>query len=222
MPKKILIVCLVCSFCSHLFAQQRDYRAEFGILGGVAYYLGDANKTPMKNLTPNYGGLFRYRFDTRNSIRAEFTRSSVIIDEETFSIENPVLALDVCAEFNFFDLEKNSNKRFSKIFSPYIFAGIGAMTYSYEDNPAFSMSIPFGLGMKVKFGGRWNLNVQYSTRLLFKDNLEGLSQYNDPYQLNGSNFMNNDLLSTLTVGVTFDFWERSCDCHNERPKKKKY
>jgi hypothetical protein len=86
------------------------------------------------------------------------------------------------------------------------------MNYLYEEQQSVSVSLPFGVGIKVKLGKRFNFNAQFSNRLLFNDNLEGLEIFNDPYGLNGSNFLNNDMLSTLTIGITFDFWRRKCDC----------
>lgn len=211
--KRIILISIFCCFCSHFFAQENDYRAEIGLLGGAAYYIGDANQTLFKDLTPDYGVLFRYRFTTRWAARAELTRTSVKGGNDVATFDNPVNVLDFCGEFNFFDLEKNKYKLYSKTFSPYIFVGLGAMNYKYDDIQQFGISLPFGVGMKVKLGGRFNLNFQYSHRLLFKDDLEeGIALFNDPYGLNGSNFLNNDLLSTLTIGLTFDIWKRECDC----------
>ena len=222
MPKKILIVFVLGIFSLQMYAQQREYRSEIGILGGGAYYLGDANKIPFKNMTADYGLLYRYLFDTRLSIKAEFARTSLAGEKELVTFDSSIYLLDVCGEFNFFELTKSSSKRFSKIFSPYIFLGLGALNYSYEDKNTFGMTIPFGVGFKVKLGGRWNINIMHTTRLLLKDDLEGIAKYNNPYRLNGGNFMNNDLLSTMTVGVTFDFWERKCDCRNVRPARNRY
>ncbi|NDV47221.1 hypothetical protein D0T49_09210 [Paludibacter sp. 221] len=210
---KFLIISVFLCFCSLLHAQRNDYRAEIGLLGGVAYYMGDANLTPFKNITPDYGALFRYRFDTRLAARLEYSRTSVKGGADLTAFDNPLNMVDLCGEFNFFDLEKNKYKRFSKIFSPYIFLGVGMMNYKYEaTQQKFGVSIPFGVGIKVKMGGRFNFNAQFSNRLLLKDNMEGIAVYNDQYGLNGSNFLNNDLLSALTVGITFDIWKKECDC----------
>ena len=210
--KRTILVGVFCCFCLQFFAQEREYNAEIGVLGGGAYYLGDANHTLFHNMTPAYGGLFRYRFDTRFAARAEFTRASIVDGKDELEFDNTINVFDVCGEFNFFDLENNPNRRFSRIFSPYIFVGLGAMNYLYEDNLQVTMSLPFGVGMKVKLGNRFNLNAQFSNRLLFADNLEGRWEFNNVYKLNGSNFLNNDMLSTLTIGITFDIWRKKCDC----------
>ena len=68
--------------------------------------------------------------------------------------------------------------------------------------------------MKLKLGNRWNINLQWSNRLLLADNLEAISTFNNPNGLNGYNIFNNDLLSTLTVGISFDILKRECNCMN--------
>jgi len=226
--KRIVLIGIFCCFGSYLFAQQQDeFRAEIGILGGVAYYIGDANSIPFNNLTPAYGALFRYKFTPRFAARAEFTRTSVFgggfvgvtvpefpdyIHMVDARFDNPINVLDFAGEFNFFDLERSLNRRTSRIFSPYIFVGVGMMNYLYEGNEQFTLSLPFGVGIKLKLGQRFNFNAQFSNRLLFADNLEGISDFNNPRGLNGSNFLNNDMLSTLTIGITYNIWRRCPGC----------
>ena len=214
--KKVVLIFISCSFFSYLSAQNSEYRLEIGVMGGISSYIGDANKVLFGEVVSKpplaYGGLLRYRFDTRFAVRGEYHWTEVRGKKDDISFNHPVHVADLCGEFNFFDLEKSKYKRFSKNYSPYIFVGVGAMIYPYEGQTTFGISIPFGVGLKVKLVDRLNLNVQYANRLLFKDNLEGVEQFDDPYKLNGSNILNNDLLSTFTIGLSFDLWRRKCDC----------
>ncbi len=210
--KKVILIFVVSNFFSYLFAQDGGYRLEIGPMGGISSYMGEANKAFYSNAAPTYGGLIRYRFDTRFAARAEYNHTKAIGKNSGAKFENPVHVMDVAGEFNFFDLEKSKYSRFSKTFTPYIFIGIGGMLYDYEGGMSFGMSFPFGLGFKFMLVNRVNLNIQLSNRLLFKDNLEGISLYSNPYGLNGSNFLNNDFLSSLTIGITLDLWSRKCDC----------
>jgi len=201
---------------------QEEYRAEIGINAGGSYYLGEGNSTLFANMQPAFSGFLRYRFDPRFAARIELTGATVAGAGFT---KNPVWATDFCGEFNFFDFEKNQYKRFSKTFTPYIFTGLGMMTAVYKGQISPELSIPFGVGMKVKISNRWNFNVQWSNRLMFADNLEGTTapgasdSFNNPKSLNGSNILNNDLLSSFTVGISFDFWKKECDCHNTSVRK---
>jgi len=210
---RLFILCVFCVITFQLFGQDQ-YRAEIGINGGGSYYIGDANNKLFNNMQLAYSGFLRYCHDYRLAAKFEITNTKILGP----GFSNRVLTADLTGEFNFFDLEKNEYKRFSKIFSPYIFVGLGEMFYTNNSN----MSIPFGVGMKVKLGNRWNLNAQWTNRLLLADNLEGLNELNDPKKLNGSNIFNNDLLSTVTVGVSFDIWKKQCDCKNTSVIKRSF
>ena len=217
---RLIIVSVLCLISARSAAQD-EYKAEIGFNIGGSYYLGDANHVLFNNMQPALSGFFRYCFNPRLATKIEITSTTVTGD----GFSNGVIASDLTGEFNFFDLEKNPYKQFSKTFSPYIFAGFGMMNYSAENivtGPRlskFTPSIPFGLGMKVKLGKRWNLNMQWTTRLSLSDNLEGTELLSNPKQLNGSNPFNNDILSTLTVGLSFDIWKKNCDCLNSSVKK---
>jgi hypothetical protein len=206
---RLVILSVIC-FASVNLSAQDEFKAEIGVNGGGSYYLGEANNQLFKNMQVAYGGFFRYCFDPRLAAKIELMNTSV----SGIGFKNAVLTTDITGEFNFFDLEKNENKQFSKIFSPYIFAGIGMMDYSFIGSNTLNPSFPFGIGMKVKLGNRWNLNAQWTTRILFADNLEGISELNNPGGLNGSNPFNKDFLSSLTIGISYDIWKKHCDCKN--------
>jgi len=198
-----------------------DYRAEIGLNGGGSFYIGDANSTIFANTRPSGSGYFRYKFNPRLALRTELSYATVAA---TGINDNSVWVGDVCGEFNFFDLEQNPYKRFSKTFSPYIFTGLCMMTDVYNGQlKTFlpELGLTFGLGFKVKLNDKWNFNAQWSNRLMFVDNLEGYSdvknsngadKLNNPYGLNGSNMFNNDFLSNFTIGISYNIWQKSCDC----------
>jgi hypothetical protein len=162
---------------------------------------------------------FRFSYDPRLAVKGELTSTTV----QGTGFNNHVFAIDMTGEFNFFDLEKKENAQNSKIFSPYIFAGVGMMNYKYQEGNSKKLllnpSIPFGLGMKLKLGTRWNLNVQWTTRLLLADDLEGVAEFKNPGDLNGSNPFNNDILSSLTIGISYNIWKKICDCKNSSTNK---
>jgi hypothetical protein len=223
MIMKLIRFFFVCIFgLSTIFASaqafDRDvYRAEIGIIGGGSFYIGDANSLLFNNMQIAYGGFFRYNLNPRFAFKAELI--STTVSGPGFNPNN-IFAGDITAEFNFFDLENSPYKRFSKTYSPYIFAGMGLFTDMYvkqfENFPNF-ISLPFGVGMKVKLGKRWNLNAQWSNRLsLLSDNMEDNLNFAEP---TNSNIFNNDLLSTVTIGVSYDIWKKKCDCMNTNISK---
>jgi hypothetical protein len=210
-------------------AQQEDvFVAEVGFNTGGSFYIGDANSKMFNNTQIAYGPFIRYNVDPRFSVKAEMSLTHVqhLTAPINYQMDftNSIKSLDVCAEYNFFDLEKLNYKLFSKTFSPYIFGGGGAMIYvnhrTNRNNP-YPMFV-FGVGMKYMVSKRINLNFQWSNRLLMGgsgDTMEGLTTLDhgvttDSQATNGSNIFNNDLLSTMTIGISFNIWKKQCDCMN--------
>ena len=213
---RLLILSILAFNTFPIFAQEKsdknDYRAEIGIIGGTSYYIGDASSTYFnyQNIRPALGGFFRYRIDNRIAFKAELI-STLIAGS---GIENQAYAGDIVGEYNFFDLEQDPYKQFSKIYSPYILAGVGLINYNYLTVNMTNPSFIFGLGMKLKLGNRLNLNLQWSNRILTADDIESVAKYNNPNNLNGSNIFNNDFVSSLTIGISFDIWKKECNCMN--------
>lgn len=211
------LFCIFSLFITQLSAQT-NYLAEIGINGGGSYMLDDINGTPFKNPKFDFGIIYRQNFNERLSAHAEWNSTSL----DSYSINNEMSpislnTIDLCGEFNFFDLIKKEYKPMSRSFSPYIFTGIG-MAFTPNTVSAFPFGtgyIPFGIGLKFKMGNRFNLNAKWAHRLMFNDNIESITG-----PLNGTNFLNNDVASTYTIGISFDFWERPCDCNNSHDRKK--
>ena len=223
---KFRLIGLLVLFCtvfniSSINAQD-IYRAEIGVNGGGSFYLGDANKTMFKNMQPTFGLIYRHKLNPRIAAHANWNNTSVVgnsilTDGSTVAYDNVINTLDICAEFNFFDLEKKEYKPFSKTYTPFIFAGVGGMLYKSEISPSIkeNISIPFGLGFKMMLGERFNLNLMWSNRLSLSDKLEGKESLSNPAKLNGTNIFNNDLLSTISIGLTFNIFKDKCDCNEE-------
>lgn len=201
-----LVLCLI-AFITIPVVAQSDYLAEIGVNGGTSYYLGDANSVMFQNQKLNYGIIYRYNFNERFSAHAEWNNSKIIVPQLTDTIT--VTMLDFCGEFNFFDIVKKQYKPQSKSFSPYIFTGISA---AYNTND-FILGIPFGIGLKYKLGTRLTFNTKWAHRILFRDKIDRID---NPALLNGTNIFNNDILSTLTIGISYNFWKKPCDCQNNR------
>jgi hypothetical protein len=197
-------------------AQEDTYFAEIGVHGGSSYYLGDANNVLFKNAQLSYGLIYRQKFNPRLAAHLSWNSATVagkgsIDNVNNISFNNRVNAFDLAGEFNFFSYERKEYLPFSKTFTPFIFAGVGG---ALGDSVA-TMSLPFGVGFKMMLGDRLNLNIMWSNRLMFNDNLEGKADFNDHAELNGTNIFNNDMLSTLSVGITLNIWKKKCDCSSE-------
>ena len=195
-------------------AQEDTYFAEIGVHGGSSYYLGDANNVLFKNAQLSYGLIYRQKFNPRLAAHLSWNSTIVagsgLIDDVNIPFNNRVNAFDLAGEFNFFSYERKEYLPFSKTFTPFVFAGVGGVL-----GDSVGVSIPFGVGFKMMLGDRLNLNIMWSNRLMFNDNLEGKADFNDHAELNGTNIFNNDMLSTLSVGITLNIWKKKCDCSSQ-------
>jgi len=211
MYKKIPVLS-VAALCAFTVVAQDLYYAEAGVNGGISNYFGEIRKNALDDLSFSYGLIYRQKFNTRMAVHANWNMTK-LVSTEFSEINNRINLVDICGEFNFFDLEKRVYKPFSKEYSPFIFAGPAMLLYNYENKPFFDWGVTVGVGMKVLLGKQINLNAMLAYRLLGTDKLEGVKKYDNPTGLNGTNPLNNDMLWTLTVGITFNFWKSRCDCH---------
>ena len=65
---------------------------------------------------------------------------------------------------------------------------------------------------KWKFAKRFGLNLAWQHNLYIADNLEGMANLNNTYDLNGSNILNFDVTSQLTLGIVFEFAKEKAVC----------
>ncbi|MDR0371368.1 MAG: porin family protein [Prevotellaceae bacterium] len=198
------------------FGQNEDeYLMEIGVSGGISSSVNDANV--YEYFDGAFGALIRYRFNNRVAIRGEWYLTNVsgnyLVENNKVDFDNRINNIQVCGEFNFFDLTQDPYKRNGKKFSPYIFAGFGVNGFGYEGTATVRPSVSFGVGVKLKLTHRLNLNIQFDNQLLMSDRLESVAVLNDARN-NGSNFLNNDLLSSLKLAITFDFLKKPCNCND--------
>ena len=223
-----------------VWADTRMYHCDFGIQAGMSYYVGDATRHIFMNPLETFGGQFRYKFDQRWALQAKAQRQRITFREQATEgslYYNPMWHVDVTGEFNFFRFGERGYDMRVKPITPYIFIGIGASIYNGQaakgdDNvyplligsgnkPKFGVYIPVGIGMKWKFADRWQLQVAWQHQIYFRDNIEGISSLDGrqnpstgkQYGMNGTNILNNDLTSTLTLGIVFEFAKEKKVCN---------
>lgn len=211
---KILLFLALLTNLQNVFSQERVYKCEFGLQGGIGYYVGDATQHVFNYPHAAAAGSFRYKFTRRWALQVKGGWQRIRMPLQMEQVEqlssNDIASIDVTAEFNFFRFGELQYDRRVKPITPYIFLGIGAAAYNGYSN--FAAYLPFGLGMKWKFAPRWGLTLAWQHNLFFADNLENNELYNNTYQLNGSNFMKNDLTSTLMLGLVFEFSRQRTAC----------
>ena len=185
--------------------------------GGASYYVGELASHVFMSVGETYGAQLRYKIDPRWAIQLKGQRQRVINKE--YNVDNSMWHVDVVGEYNFFQLGLDEYNIHMRSLTPYMFLGVGATVY--EDSlimkdffKCVSVYLPVGIGLKWKIAERWQLQLawQHNVYLWNGDGLEGSEAFDNLHEMNGINIMNNDVTSTLTVGVVFEFGHKERTC----------
>ncbi len=199
--QSLLLIMALLSAVS-ISAQENRYKCELGLQGGLGYYVGDATEHIFNDVQWAAGAHFRYKFDYRWALQVKTQAQNLRIKNYG---DNLLTSLDVLGEFNFFRFGGKQYDTRIKPMTPYIFLGVGAGLHSNFSK--VGVYFPFGFGMKWKFAERCGLNVAWQHNLYFADNLEMVEHLDNTYAMNKANILKNDLTSSLTVGIVFEFAE---------------
>lgn len=213
---RLILGVLFFAISSSAFSQTK---AEIGFFGGVSYYLGDIN--PQKQFYSSsvaLGGIYRYNFNSRYSLRAGMLFSNLKAEDLDFkntyqqtrgaSFNTDLVDLSLQVEFNFqpFWVPKKSK---SKDVVPYITGGIG---YIAPSSTSSSITIPMGVGLKTNMGRRWTAALEWSFRKSFTDDMDNLD---DPNQFNESSFAHNkDWASFFGIMISYKLFPDNEECHS--------
>jgi hypothetical protein len=190
---------------------------EVGVQGGASYYVGELASHVFMSVGETYGAQLRYKIDPRWAIQLKGQRQRVINKE--YNVGNSMWHVDVVGEYNFFQLGLDEYNIHMRSLTPYMFLGVGATVY--EDAlimkdffKCVAVYLPVGIGLKWKIAERWQLQLawQHNVYLWNGDGLEGSEAFDNLHEMNGINIMNNDVTSTLTVGVVFEFGHKERTC----------
>jgi hypothetical protein len=169
-------------------------------------YLGDLDETnPLQPISPNFGGYFRYNFNSRVGLRAMFLTGKFtdggVIEGEPWSFNKGVQDFSLQVEINFLKYILGVEKT---PYSAYVTAGIGVAYFPYDMDPGFIASfnpqtnkgsyplsesvmtptVPFGIGFKYSLGQKLGIGIEYQMRKMFSDKLDNLD---DPLAYNTYN-----------------------------------
>lgn len=182
---------------------------EVGLQGGLGYCIsGEKYPHPFMHNTETWGAQFRYKFDRRWALqlkeqgmfRTQPAKDKVVLD-------TAVISIDLTAEYNFYRFGIDEHNIFVKRLSPYIFLGIG-VTMVPDDDFLVAIYSPVGVGLKWNFAERWQLQAAWQHQIYWSktgDLLDGEANYNKPELTIKNNIFNNDLVSTITVGIVYEF-----------------
>jgi hypothetical protein len=180
--------------------------ADIGVWGGTSMYLGDMDETnPLQPLNPNFGGYFRYNFNSRVGLRAMFLTGNYsdegLIENVNTSFSKGVQDFSLQVEINFLKYILGVEKT---PYSAYITAGIGVAYFPYDldstgiatiasfnpqhnkgtyplNESVMTPTFPFGIGFKYSLGQKLGIGIEYQMRKMFSDKLDNLD---DPLAYN--------------------------------------
>lgn len=184
-----------------LCTQIRGQSWELGAFGGGVGYMGDLNPDNIFKLSnPAYGLLVKRNINSRWAIKLSFMHgkikeadslsSNLHQQQRNLSFITPLTEISFQGEFNFFDYVPSMSK---KRFSPYLFAGAALTMFNpkanvngdlVELNPLrtenkeyrkYTLSIPYGAGVKYNFSRMWTLGAELGYRTSFSDHMDDVS-----------------------------------------------
>ena len=212
-----------------------------------------------RRVQPTYIGLFYKRnLNPRQAIRVDGAYNIAFFDNlytGTTKMSNDILEASALFEYSFFSINDELKKGETKL-SPYVFAGLSGIMYDHPDlmttvgqsgrgflisttytgenihKKKVTLGIPFGLGLKYKFGYNWSIFAEAMFRYTFTDNLDysnldkmnhtirynvsptnraaaetALQQYMDGHKGKGK-----DWLNSVTIGISYAFGRPPCYC----------
>ena len=166
-----------------------------GIQGGYSYIIGDSGFDSYVVA----GIHVRYKFDQRWSLRAQ-------VQQHVYPAKSEWGNIDISAEYNFFRYGIDEYDLRVKAVSPFIAIGVGITSTLKElkTDPVSGLKrvyVPIGIGVKWKFADKWQLQATWQHQVyLTRDDLDKMG-----WDGAITNIMNNDVLSTFTVGLSIDF-----------------
>jgi len=198
--RKILISLLFLVFVAPSIYAQKS--GDFGLLGGVTYYMGDLNPNkPFLMSKPAFGVLYRQNFNSRISLRVHGIRGAVAGDDaisktnsdRNLNFESKITEAGLQLEINFFEYFIGSKMH---SISPYIFGGASVFFFKPYGNVAgqnvelqplttegqsdlynlYAFSVPFGLGVKYSVSKLIGLGAEWGMRKTNTDYLDDVSQ----------------------------------------------
>jgi hypothetical protein len=192
-----------------ILAQNRVYNMDVGLQGGLSYCMGEQSKYAFQSTVESFGVQFRYKINPRWAIQLKEQNfrlsSSAPMDSLFFN-------LDVTGEYNFFRFGLDPNNIRLKRWTPYVFAGFGVTMGPIEGRAV--CYLPLGLGVKWKFADRWQLQAAWQHQIYLGENGDKFDGLDDGSNIiynpeNPSakvvNILKNDVISTFTIGVIFEF-----------------
>lgn len=201
-------------------AQEWEYGAALGTSG----YMGDYNQDKIYKFNSLSGSLgVKYNFNPTWGLRGNLSLLRIKGDGKDLkdstligsTFKNTLKEFTVLSEFNFFKFEPNTKK---VTYTPYVFAGLGAVMFELESvneqgklikRHPIRPVVLYGAGFKYNLKSSWSINGELVYRTALTGALDG---YASPVPNN--NFFDKlntkDSYMTFQIGLTYTIFEQGC------------
>lgn len=226
--KKIIVIVTAQLLLVPCMYSQLVENHALGFMVGTSQYNGDVNMTKAYYKPfPSAAILYKLRFNNHYVARFSFTYAELQGRDIDFPNDyqqnrrysfwhNNVYEASALMEFNFLEFAYAENRYKSKrekFFSPYVVGGI-ALFYADQSNFSDIFAVPMGVGLKYRVSNRVELNVEWTWRKTFTDNLDLFNEGIPYYDLLKQPWFEKtkDWYSVLGFSVLFAFKQKNNSC----------
>lgn len=192
--------------CCFLHATPQSPISEFGIFGGISYYLGDINMSKhFYQVRPAANIFYRHNLDDYYSIKAavSYARLNASDNDSDWpyqqfrkrSLSASVIDFSFVAAFNFLPYKPGNVRR--NYWCPYILTGV---SYAFIIN---SFTIPMGVGGKYNISKHWSVGGEWIYCKILSDQIDIKNTYNAAGQ-QISNPKNRDWMGMLWITISYN------------------
>lgn len=214
--KRLLVIIFLLVVSVRIYSQQQT--ADVGLfLGGATPFSDYSSINLGRSVHLNYGGFYRYNFNSRYSLRlnalfGNVGASGYLNNDDNLYFKKSVFDFAAIFEVNYLDFLLGVEKW---KFSPYVHYGLGLTFYnSSTSGNIITPNFVIGTGAKYALSKRLAVGAEITSRKLGNDDLDNL---NNPYQLVGLKkvndlFHNNDWINYYGLTLTYKFYWGSKPC----------
>ncbi|WP_317163074.1 type IX secretion system protein PorG [Rudanella paleaurantiibacter] len=188
-----------------------------GGLGGMLYKGDLAPSLNPRFYRPAGNLFFRYNFTRSFSMRAGIAMGGIKAEDRVSSdpfqqarnrsFRTRIGETTVDMEYFFRDFKM---LRRVKNWSPYVFGGIGYMSYSPRNEGGPRVMYPLGVGLKYEIKRPWSIGFEFGTRFTRNDDLDGLGKAAGAPRLASGNPALNDSYTYTAITLSYTFYKITC------------
>lgn len=207
--KKIYLLCLGPLFVLlPLMGIAQQEKWEGGLFVGASNYMGDFVENSVFTLKATnfaYGLVLQHNASEILGIRLNLLRGQISGDDDNFDyfsqrgydFTNSLTEASIVLVYEPFGDSRYDGRRFTRILSPYVFAGGGVffsnpeINFNGGDDPAIPkdiaqddqetrFTVPVGVGVRYDLSRKWVLGLEIGLRPAFSDLIDGLSFAGNP------------------------------------------